>query len=134
MFLISPPIELPQRYSGGGLALAMTRDSYRPESWRQWPIIGSSRMILKEEPVYGVIVVTINGGVSRREIKPEAMSAILKADGLALPRPSGLGAFPYEKKILARKSFSWFAIGAFCFWLIWRLIRRLKIRKQAEVQ
>ena len=122
MMLVSPPIEIPRRYSGGGIAVAITRDTYRPVSWRQWPIIGTTRKILKE-PVYGVIVMH-NGGVSRSEIPPDAMRSILVQEGLSLPEPSGLGAFAYEKEAMMQRSLGWAAIVGFSIWLIWRLSRR----------
>lgn len=122
MDLISPPLELPQRYSGGGLAVAVTRDPYRPVSWRQWPIIGTTRKTLKE-PVYGVIVI-LNGGVSRREIAPDTMNSIFKDAGLSLPKRSDLGALPYEKEFMVRRYFSWIAIAGTFSWLIWRLFRK----------
>jgi hypothetical protein len=95
MILISPPFELPRRFSGGGLAVAMTKDSYRPVSWKQRPLIGSTYMILKD-PVYGVVV-TANGGSSRREIPPDAMRSILASEGLTLPAPSGLVPLPTKR-------------------------------------
>lgn len=130
MVLLSPPLELPQRFFGGGLAIAMTRDSYRPVTWKQWPIIGTTYKTLKN-PVYGVVVTT-NGGVSRREIPPDAMSSIFVAEGLTLPTPSGLGAFKYEKELMARRSFNWVAVVAFSSWVIWMLIRRIKNQRSEQ--
>jgi hypothetical protein len=130
MILISPPLELPQRYSGGGLAVAMTRDSYRPVSWKQLPIIGSTYRTLKD-PVYGVVVIA-GGGVSRREIPPEAVKTIFAAEGLTLPASSNLGGFVYEKEFMAQRTAIWIAIVAFSSWMLWKLIRRLKNQKSEQ--
>ena len=124
MKLISPPFDLARGHNAEGIAVAMTRDSYRLESWRQTPITGTSRKILRE-PVYGVIVMH-NGGVFRREIPPDAMYSILQREGLSIPEPSGLGAFGYERGYFVQRYLKWAAIVAFFSWLVWRLFRKCK--------
>ncbi len=129
MALISPPIQLPPRFFGGGLAVAMTRDSYRPLSQVEWPIIGTHQTL--KPPVYGVILVS-DGGVTRKEIPTDVMISFLNSQGLAMPQPSGLGRFPHEKEFLIQKVFNWAVVVAFCSWLIWRMVRRLKKRASEQ--
>jgi hypothetical protein len=125
MALISPPFELPQNRPGGGLVIAMTRDSYRPVGWREWPIIGTTRHL--KDPVYGVVVI-INGGVSRREIPPERMISILEAEGLELPEPSDLGAFPYEKGLMIGSALRLVVVVVVCSWLVRLLFQGIRTK------
>ena len=129
MILISPPIELPGK-NGGGMALAITREPSRQKSWAQWPIIGISHEYL-EDPSYS-FVVSLEGGTFLRRVPPNATRSIFEAKGLALPKPSGLGAFPDEKDFMARRVFTWTAAMAFGFWLIWRFIRKRKNQRSEQ--
>ena len=129
MMLISPPFELPRK-NGGGTALAITREPFRPKSWTQWPIIGITHEYL-EDPSYAFIV-SMEGGTFLRRIPPDATRSIFEAKGSALPKPSGLGAFPYEKEFIARRIFTWTAAMAFGSWLIWRLILKRKNQRSEQ--
>ena len=129
MMLMSSPLELPKMY-GGGMALAITREPFRPKNWAQRPIIGGVREYL-EEPSYGVIV-RLNGGIFLRRIPPGAIRSIFQAEGLALPAPSGLGAFPYEKEFMARRVLSWTTFLALASLLTWWVIGRLKNQKSEQ--
>jgi hypothetical protein len=129
MMLISPPLELPKRH-GGGTALAITREPFRPMSWTQRPIIGGTSEHL-EEPSYGVIV-TIDGGIFLRRISPDATRSVFESAGLALPTPSGLGAFPHEKQFMARRILSWVTFVAVASLLTWWVIGRLKNPKSEQ--
>ncbi len=126
MILMSPPIELPRRY-GGGIALAITREPFRPQGWTQWPITWTSREFLKD-PSYALLV-SVDGRVLLRYVPPATTRSIFEAAGVALPEPSGLGPFPYEKNFMMRRSFSWAAIVAFSSWLIWLLVRRIQKKR-----
>jgi hypothetical protein len=129
MMLISPPIELPRK-NGGGMALAITREPFRPKSWTQWPIIGISHEYL-EDPSYAFIE-SLEGGTFLRRVPPDATRSIFQAKGLALPKPSGLGAFPYEKEFMAQRIFTWIAAMAFGSWFVWRFIRKPKNQRSEQ--
>lgn len=130
MVLISPPIELPRK-NGGGMALAVTREPFRPKSWTQWPIIGITHEYL-EDPSYAFIV-SMEEGIYLRRVPPDATKSIFEAKGLPLPKPSGLGTFPYEKEFMIQRIFTWTAAMAFGSWLIWLFIRRLKNQRSEAV-
>lgn len=130
VMLISPPFELPRK-NGGGLAFAITREPFRPKSWTQWPIIGVTHEYL-EEPSYAFIV-SMEGETFLRRVPPDATRSIFEANGLPLPKPSGLGAFPYERVFITHRIFNWTVAMAFGAWLIWRFIHRLKNQKSEQV-
>lgn len=120
MVLLSPPLELPRRY-GGGMAFVMTREPFRPKSWK-WPIVGTPHEYLKE-PSYAAIV-SMDGGVFLRRVPPADIRSLFAAEGLPLPEPSGLGSFPHEREFVVRRSLGWIAIAGLSIWVIWRVTRR----------
>ncbi len=126
MTLVTPPFELPKRYTGG-MVLAISREAFKPQSWEQWPIFGIVEYL--EDPSYAVIVAK-DGGVFLRHLPPDAARSVFKDVDRALPEASGLGAFPHEKKFMARRTFNWVGMAAIAFWLIWSWIRMSKIRKR----
>lgn len=129
MMLISPPIELPRKH-GGGMALAITREPFRPKSWTQWPFIGITHEYLKD-PSYAIIV-SMDGGIFLRHVAPDATRSIFEVKSLPLPTPSGLGAFPYEKEFMTRRIINWSMALAFGSWLVWRFIRKRKNQRSED--
>jgi hypothetical protein len=129
MMLISPPIELTKKY-GGGMALAITREPFRPKSWTQWPLIGITREYLKD-PSYAIIV-SMDGGTFLRHVPPDVTRSIFEAKSLPLPQPSGLGAFPYEREFMTRRIINWSVALAFGSWLVWRFIRKRKKQRSEQ--
>ncbi len=73
MVLIWPPIELPRKY-GGGMALAITREPFRPQSWKEWPA-GTTHEYL-EDPSYAFIV-RVNGWSVLRRVPPDDTRSII---------------------------------------------------------
>ncbi len=123
MALITPPIELPKSYSG--MAVAISRDAFRPLGWNDRPIIGGVYEYLKD-PSYGLAVILDGGGASGCLLSPVSAKSVFDKTGLALPTPSGLGAFAHEKRVMVRRAFIWIAMVGIASWLLWLLIRRLK--------
>ncbi len=123
MSLINPPIELTERYAG--TAVAVSRDAFRPLGWNDRPIIGGVYEYLKE-PSYAMAVILDGGGVSLRRLSPVSAKSVFEEAGSALPTTSGLGAFAHEKRVMARRAFSWIAVVGIASWILWLLIRRLQ--------
>ncbi len=129
MMLISQPIEMPRKY-GGGLALAITREPFRPISWTQWPIIGMTHEYLKD-PSYAIIV-SMDGGSFLRHVSPDATRSIFESKGLPLPEKSGLGAFAYERNFMIRRIINWSVALAFGAWLVWRFMQKKHQRSESS--
>lgn len=99
MVLLDPPLELPERY-GGGVAVAMTRNPFRPAGSKP-ASFGLRREILRE-PVYGVIALYQQGGVGMRTIPPSAMESVFRTAGRTPPGPGDAGPFPHEAAFTGR--------------------------------
>lgn len=123
MALVTPPVELPGKYSG--MAVAISRDAFRSIQWKERPIIGGDYEHL-EDPSYAVAVIQNDGGVSHCRLPPLLAQSVFNQAGSDLPTPSGLGAFADEKRVMRRRIHNWVAAGALATWLVWLLIRRQK--------
>lgn len=122
MALVTPPIELPGR--NPGMAVAISRDAFRPKGWRARPIIGGESAYL-EDPSYAVAVIR-GTGVELVRLSPTTANSIFDKAGTALPAPSGLGEFPHEKEFSTRRVLNWTLAIAFGTWLIWKFTRSRK--------
>jgi hypothetical protein len=122
MALVSPPIEFSGRCPG--LAVAISRDAFRPLGWSEMPIIGGVYQCL-EDPSYAVAVLPDGGGAAHCRLSPVSAKSVFDKAGRALPAPSGLGAFAHEKRVMVRRAIIWIAVAGISSWLIWHLIRRL---------
>ncbi len=129
MALVTPPVVLPTRYAG--MAVAISRDAFRPMGWEDRPIIGGVYEYLKD-PSYAVAIIKDNGGVSLVRLSPTTAKSVFDNAGSAMPAPSGLGAFPHEKRVMERRAFTWVAVVGIASWLLWLLIRRLKNQRSEQ--
>lgn len=127
MVLLVPPVRVTGGYREEGMAVAMTRDPYRDIKWRRTRFTRSLDGTLGP-PHHAFIVLTDNGSVSLLRMSPESMPGFLRGKGLEPPAPSGLGAFPHEKRY-EKAPIPWMPVtlglaglAAVC-WLTWRSMR-----------
>ena len=130
MALVNPPIELPGR--NPGMAVAISRDAFSPMGWRTRPIIGGDSEYL-EDPSYALAVIR-GTGVELVRLSPTVAKSIFDKAGSALPAPSGLGKFPYEKEFSTRRIHNWTVAIAFGTWFVWRFIRSRTRRSGGQVR
>lgn len=111
----------------GGRILAITRDAFRPETFRRSRWSGRIESDLLE-PSYTVFV-DRGGTIYFNQVPADIVAGIFKTAGAKLPEPSGLGPYPHEIRA-RRKQIQELAFYAICIAVISVGIIRIILRRR----